>query len=71
MSLERTLGSIDSASDVFLPNIPNEHNAWLQSLTPIRQLIYTVKRYYRAEWGENWREHFTVDRLNRFPRLPG
>jgi phosphoenolpyruvate carboxykinase (diphosphate) len=25
-----------------------------------------VKRYYRPEWGENWREHFTVDRINGF-----
>jgi hypothetical protein len=32
----------------------------------IRQLVFTVKRYYRPEWGENWREHFTVDRINGF-----
>ena len=23
-----------------------------------------MKRYYRPEWGENWREHFAVDRVN-------
>jgi hypothetical protein len=23
-----------------------------------------VKRYYRPEWGDDWREHFTVDRIN-------
>ena len=28
--------------------------------------MFTVKRYYRPEWGENWREHFTVDRINGF-----
>jgi phosphoenolpyruvate carboxykinase (diphosphate) len=28
--------------------------------------VFTVKRYYRPEWGENWREHFTVDRINGF-----
>ena len=32
----------------------------------IRQLVFTVKRYYRPEWGDNWREHFTVDRINGF-----
>ena len=30
----------------------------------IRQLLFTVKRYYRPEWGDNWREHFSVDRIN-------
>ena len=28
--------------------------------------VFTVKRYYRPEWGDNWREHFTVDRVNGF-----
>ena len=28
--------------------------------------MFTVKRYYRPEWGDNWREHFTVDRINGF-----
>ena len=32
----------------------------------MRQLIFTVKRYYRPDWGENWREYFTVDRINGF-----
>ena len=32
----------------------------------MRQLLFTVKRYYRPEWGDNWREHFTVDRINGF-----
>ncbi len=26
----------------------------------------TVKRYYRPEWGENWRQHFTVDRIDGY-----
>ena len=32
----------------------------------MRQLVFTVKRYYQPEWGDNWREHFTVDRINGF-----
>jgi hypothetical protein len=44
-----------------------EYNEWLRNLPQtIRQLVFTVKRYYRPEWGENWREHFTVDRINGF-----
>jgi hypothetical protein len=46
---------------------PDEYNAWLRDLPQtIRQLVFTVKRYYRPEWGDNWREHFTVDRINGF-----
>jgi hypothetical protein len=42
-----------------------EHNGWLRTLPyTIRELLFTVKRYYRTEWGENWREHFAVDRVN-------
>ena len=49
------------------PEYTDEHNAWLRQLPQtIRQLVFTVKRYYRPEWGDNWREHFTVDRINGF-----
>ncbi len=27
--------------------------------------MFTVKRYYRPEWGDAWPEHFTVDRIQR------
>ncbi|NWF83172.1 MAG: hypothetical protein HXY18_05005, partial [Bryobacteraceae bacterium] len=41
------------------------YNQWLLDLPQtIRQYVCLVKRYYRPEWGENWREHFTVDRIN-------
>ena len=43
------------------------HNAWASQLSQtVRQLVFTVKRYYQPEWGDNWREHFTVDRINGF-----
>jgi hypothetical protein len=43
----------------------DEHNEWLRELPQtVRQLVFTIKRYYRLEWGDNWREHFTVDRIN-------
>ena len=45
----------------------DEYNEWLRQLRQtVRQIVFTVKRYYRPEWGENWREHFTVDRINGF-----
>ena len=30
----------------------------------IRQLLVTVKRYYRPDWGDDWQRYFTVDRIN-------
>ena len=66
LSLERTLGSV---IQLLTPSAEytDEHNEWLRQLRQtVRQIVFTVKRYYRPEWGENWREHFTVDRINGF-----
>ncbi|HEY7392173.1 MAG TPA: hypothetical protein VH640_26885 [Bryobacteraceae bacterium] len=49
------------------PDYTDEHNRWVRQLSQtIRQLVFTVKRYYRPEWGDRWREHFTVDRINGY-----
>ena len=66
LSAERTLGSV---IQLFTPasEYTDEHNDWvLQLPQTVKQLIFTVKRYYRPEWGPNWREHFTVNRINGF-----
>jgi hypothetical protein len=66
LSLERSLGSVIkllTPSDDYTA----EHNQWVRALPQtIRQLVFAVKRYYRPEWGDRWREHFTVDRINGF-----
>lgn len=64
LSVDRTLGSV---IQLLTPSseYKDEYNQWLMGLPQtLRQLLFTVKRYYRAEWGDNWREHFTVDRVN-------
>ncbi len=66
LSSARSLGSVIQLLTP-APQYTEEHNAWTRQLSQtIRQLVFTVKRYYRAEWGDNWREHFTVDRINGF-----
>ena len=68
LSPERSLGSVIK---LLTPSTDytDEHNEWIESLPQtIRQLVFTIKRYYRPEWGDNWREHFTVDRINGVPR---
>ncbi|PWT98663.1 MAG: hypothetical protein C5B51_28770 [Terriglobia bacterium] len=66
LSPERTLGSVIQLLTPS-PEYTDEHNQWVRQLPQtLRQLLFTVKRYYRPEWGDNWREHFTVDRINGF-----
>ena len=66
LSLERSLGSVIkllTASNEYT----DEYNDWLHYLPQtIRQLVFALKRYYRPEWGETWRAHFTVDRINGY-----
>jgi hypothetical protein len=64
LSQERSLGSVIK---LLTPSAEytDAHNAWLAELPePIRQLLVTVKRYYRPEWGDDWQQHFTVDNIN-------
>ncbi len=66
LSPERTLGSVIQLLTPS-PEYTDQHNEWVHSLSqPLRQLVFTIKRYYETEWGDRWREHFTVDRINGF-----
>ncbi len=66
LSPERSLGSVIQLLTPS-PKYTGEYNHWLRELPQTtRQLVFTVKRYYRPEWGEDWREHFTVDRINGY-----
>ena len=33
----------------------------------IKELVFVVKRFYVAEWGDDWRSHFSVDEINGVP----
>jgi phosphoenolpyruvate carboxykinase (diphosphate) len=70
LSAARSLGSVIQLLTPS-PEYTEEHNTWVRQLSQtIRQLVFTVKRYYRPEWGDSgedgWREHFTVDRINGY-----
>lgn len=42
-----------------------DYNSWLESIPAhVKELVYVVKRFYRPEWGADWRSHFTVGRIN-------
>jgi phosphoenolpyruvate carboxykinase (diphosphate) len=66
LSTERSLGSVIRLMTPS-PEYTDDHNQWISTVPQtVRQLLVTVKRYYRPDWGENWREHFSVDRINGF-----
>ena len=64
LSERRSLGSVIkllTPSDMYT----DQYNAFLESIPPhIKELIFTVKRYYRPEWGADWRSHFSVGMMN-------
>jgi len=45
-----------------------EYNTWLKKFPQhILQIVFSVKRFYKEEWGKNWRNHFSMDLINGAP----
>ena len=68
LSAERSLGSVikllTPATDLY----SDEYSKWLDSVPQFqRELVFVVKRFYNPEWGDKWREHFSVDFINGVP----
>jgi hypothetical protein len=67
LSMERSLGSVIKLLTPS-PEYTDAHNEWAKNLPQtIRQLLLVVKRYYRPEMGDRWRDYFSVDRINGYP----
>lgn len=67
LSSNRSLGSVIkllTPSPAFTP----EYNDWLKAIPQhIKELVFVLKRFYRPEWGDNWRDYFSVDTVNGMP----
>ncbi len=64
---ERSLGSVIKLLTPS-PEFTDEHNALVRSIpTHIKELLLLVKRFYKPDWGPNWRERFSVDIINGVP----
>jgi hypothetical protein len=64
LSNKRSLGSVIK---LLTPSseYTKEHNAFVRSIpTHIKELVLLIKRFYKPDWGDNWRERFTVDIIN-------
>lgn len=64
LSSERSMGSVikllTPSSDY------NEsYNTWLNAIPQhIKELVFVIKRFHRPEWGDDWRQHYSVDVIN-------
>ncbi|MGC9451006.1 MAG: hypothetical protein ACP5I4_06115 [Oceanipulchritudo sp.] len=64
---ERSLGSVIKLLTPS-PEYNGEHNAFVRNIpTHIKELVLLVKRFYKPDWGDNWRERFSVDIINGIP----
>jgi hypothetical protein len=67
LSTERSLGSVIKLLTPS-PIHVDAYNDWLDSIPPrILALLFVLKRFYRTEWGDNWREHLSVDEIDGAP----
>jgi len=68
LSNERSLGSVIKLLTPSRAEFSANYNDWLQTIPQhIKELVFTVKRFYRPEWGDDWRSHFGVDIVNGTP----
>jgi len=68
LSADRSLGSVIKLLTPDERDFTPEYNEWLASVPQyLKELVFVVKRYYKPEWGDNWREHFSVDIINGTP----
>src|SRR6185369_14580379 len=65
LSSERSLGSVIKLLTPDGRDYKADYNAWLDSVPQyLKELVFGVKRYYKPEWGDNWRDHFSVNIIN-------
>jgi len=68
LSTDRSLGSVIKLLTPNPAEFRSEYNAWLESIPNyVRALVFVIKRFYRADWGDDWRRHFHVDIINGAP----
>lgn len=68
LSPERTLGSVIKLLTPSRRDYTDAYNSWLNAIPRhVKELVFVVKRFHKAEWGAAWREHFSVDTINGRP----
>lgn len=68
LTSKRSLGSVIRLLTPSAETYTDEYNQWLESIPQhILALVFLIKRFYKPEWDNNWRAHFSVDEVNGHP----
>ena len=67
LSSQRSLGSVIKLITPASRDYTDAYNAWLEDPQYVKDMLFVVKRFYKPEWGANWRDHFSVDIINGVP----
>ena len=68
LSAERSIGSVIKLLTPASREYSTDYNAWLRGIPQhVKELLFVVKRFYKPEWGDDWRSHFSVDVINGVP----
>lgn len=68
LSKERSLGSVIKLLTPSDSDYTDEYNAWLEGIPQhVKELVLIIKRFYKEDWGSDWRQRFTVDLINGEP----
>ncbi|MFO0916417.1 MAG: hypothetical protein U0795_25900 [Pirellulales bacterium] len=50
------------------PEFTDTYNRWLSSIPRhVRDMVLIIKRFYKPDWGSDWRGRFSVDSINGMP----
>lgn len=64
---DRSLGSVIKLLTPG-PEFTKAHNAFVRAIpTHIKELVLLIKRFYKPDWGDDWRDRFSVDIINGIP----
>ncbi len=67
LSPRRSMGSVIKLLSPST-DFTDEYNRWLNSIPQyIKGIAFIIKRFYQDDWGENWKDKFTVDIMNGQP----
>ncbi len=67
LSSERSLGSVIKLMTP-ADEYTDSYNKWLTTIPKhILHLVLAVKRFYKPEWGKDWKQHFSVDYMDGTP----
>ncbi|HAV13552.1 MAG TPA: hypothetical protein DCX06_08710 [Opitutae bacterium] len=65
---ERSLGSVVKLLTQSKSDYTPEYNTWLKSIPQhVKELVLIIKRFYKEDWGTDWRNRFSVDLINGEP----